>query len=142
MSVGVRRSDWCLGDLEHYAAWYDRQAGWELAQRYLRAVASSIEHLAENPEIGRRTLFSAPELHNDVIARYHCWSRHLAMRVSQNAKQGRSRPAIAERKQQIRYQRSDAAHEACYRREPDSLDWCRFVSICGYVFWLTDRGAV
>lgn len=55
MSVRVRRSEWCLGDLEHYAAWYDREAGWELAQRYLRAVATSTEHLAENPEIGRRT---------------------------------------------------------------------------------------
>ena len=62
MSVRVRRSEWCLGDLEHYAAWYDREAGWELAQRYLGAVATSIEHLAKNPEIGRRTLFSTLEL--------------------------------------------------------------------------------
>ena len=68
MSVRVRRSEWCLGDLEHYAAWYDREAGWELAQRYLRAVATSIEHLAENPEIGRRTHFSALELRD-----LRCW---------------------------------------------------------------------
>jgi plasmid stabilization system protein ParE len=60
--------------LEHYAAWYDREAGWEVAQRYLRAVASSIERLAENPEIGRGTLFSAPELRD-----LRCWpvERHF-----------------------------------------------------------------
>jgi plasmid stabilization system protein ParE len=49
MSVHIERSEWCLGDLEHYAAWYDQEAGWELAQQYLRSVAASIERLAENP---------------------------------------------------------------------------------------------
>ena len=37
MSVRVRRSEWCLGDLEHYAAWYDREAGWELAMQTILA---------------------------------------------------------------------------------------------------------
>ena len=42
MSLRVQRSDWFIGDIEHYAAWYDREAGWDLAERYLRAVASTL----------------------------------------------------------------------------------------------------
>jgi len=38
MSLRVQRSEWFIGDLEHYAAWYDREAGWDLAERYLKAV--------------------------------------------------------------------------------------------------------
>ena len=32
MSLRVQRSEWFIGDLEHYAAWYDREAGWDLAE--------------------------------------------------------------------------------------------------------------
>ncbi len=41
MSLKIRRSDWFIGDLEHYAAWYQSEASWEVAQRYLRAVSST-----------------------------------------------------------------------------------------------------
>ena len=49
MSLRVRRSEWFIGDLEHYAAWYDRAAGWDLAERYLKAVAATLARLAERP---------------------------------------------------------------------------------------------
>jgi hypothetical protein len=42
MSLKIRRSDWFVGDLEHYVAWYLREASWEVAQRYLRAVGSTL----------------------------------------------------------------------------------------------------
>ena len=62
MSLRVQRSEWFIGDLEHYAAWYDREAGWELAERYLKAVAAILVGLAERPTLGHRTVFDAPEL--------------------------------------------------------------------------------
>ena len=62
MSLRVQRSEWFIGDLEHYAAWYDREAGWELAERYLRAVTATLARLAERPTLGPGTSFEAPEL--------------------------------------------------------------------------------
>ena len=68
MRLPTERSQWCLGDLEHYAAWYDREADWDVAERYLDAVARSIGRLAEMPEMGYQTSFHAPELRG-----IRCW---------------------------------------------------------------------
>jgi toxin ParE1/3/4 len=62
MSLRVQRSEWFVGDLEHYAAWYDREAGWEIAERYLKAVAATLSRLAERPSLGHQTGFDALEL--------------------------------------------------------------------------------
>lgn len=62
MSLRVQRSEWFLGDLEHYAAWYDREAGWDIAGRYLKAVAATLARLAEWPTLGHGTDFDALEL--------------------------------------------------------------------------------
>jgi toxin ParE1/3/4 len=62
MSLRVQRSEWFVGDLEHYAAWYDREAGWEIAERYLKAVATTLAKLAERPGLGYETGFDALEL--------------------------------------------------------------------------------
>ena len=62
MSLRIQRSDWFIGDLEHYAAWYDREANWELAERYLQAVAATLTRLADTPGLGHPTFFPAPEL--------------------------------------------------------------------------------
>jgi plasmid stabilization system protein ParE len=62
MSLKIRRSDWFIGDLEHYAAWYQTEAGWEVAQRYLRAVSETLTRLADMPGLGRPARFSAPVL--------------------------------------------------------------------------------
>jgi plasmid stabilization system protein ParE len=64
MSLKIRRSDWLIGDLEHYAAWYQREARWELAQRYLNAVSTTLARLADMPGLGRPTRFPAPVLRN------------------------------------------------------------------------------
>jgi len=62
MSLRVQRSEWFIGDLEHYAAWYDREAGWEIAERYLKAVTATLARLAEMPALGHATAFDSPEL--------------------------------------------------------------------------------
>jgi len=62
VSLRIQRSEWFIGDLEHYAAWYDREAGWEVAEQYLRSVAATLARLAEMPEPGRLTYFPATEL--------------------------------------------------------------------------------
>jgi plasmid stabilization system protein ParE len=68
MTLRIQRSEWFLGDLEHYAAWYDREASWELAESYLRAVAASLTRLAKMPGLGHRTFFSAEGLRD-----LRCW---------------------------------------------------------------------
>lgn len=62
MSLRIQRSEWFIGDLEHYAAWYDREASWEVAERYLRSVALALGRLAEMPGMGQQTSFQAAAL--------------------------------------------------------------------------------
>jgi plasmid stabilization system protein ParE len=64
MSLRIRRSDWFVGDLEHYAAWYQSEASWEVAERYLHAVSSTVARLSEMPGLGHPTRFSNPILRN------------------------------------------------------------------------------
>jgi plasmid stabilization system protein ParE len=64
MSLKVRRSDWFIGDLEHYAAWYQSEASWEVAERYLRAVALTLVRLSDMPGMGCPARFLAPALRN------------------------------------------------------------------------------
>jgi toxin ParE1/3/4 len=62
MSLQIRRSDWFVADLEHYAAWYQQEAGWAPADRYLQAVNAALLRLAEMPGIGQLTHFPNPIL--------------------------------------------------------------------------------
>lgn len=62
MSLRIQRSEWFMGDLEHYAAWYDREANWDVAERYLQAVAVTLAKLAKMPDLGHSTIFAANEL--------------------------------------------------------------------------------
>lgn len=62
MSLRVNRSKWFVGDLEHYTAWYQDEASWEIAERYLRAVSTTVARLAETPGIGHVTRFPNPIL--------------------------------------------------------------------------------
>jgi len=62
MSLKIRRSDWFIADLEHYASWYEREASWEVAQRYLRAVSTTLARLSDVPGLGRPARFSVPVL--------------------------------------------------------------------------------
>ncbi len=62
MSLRQKRSEWFIGDLEHYAAYYDGEGNWELAEKYLRAVAATLARIAQIPTLGHRTVFGAQEL--------------------------------------------------------------------------------
>ncbi len=62
MSLRIRRSEWFIGDLEHYAAWYQSQASWEVAERYLRAISATLARLSETPGAGHPARFSSPAL--------------------------------------------------------------------------------
>lgn len=78
MSLRVQRSEWFLGDLEHYAAWYDREAGWKIAARYLSAVAETLARLAARPALGHRTNFKALELQDlRCLAAEKPFQKHL-----------------------------------------------------------------
>jgi plasmid stabilization system protein ParE len=78
MSLKIRRSDWFVGDLEHYAAWYQREAGWEVAERFLRAVGTTLLRLADMPGLGHPTRFTAPVLRNlRVCAVERPFEKHL-----------------------------------------------------------------
>ena len=63
MSLRIRRSNWFIGDLEHYAAWYTGEASWEVAEHYLRAVSATLARLANMPGMGHLARFSVPALH-------------------------------------------------------------------------------
>jgi hypothetical protein len=62
MSLRVKRSEWFVADLEHYADYYTTRAGWDLAARYLSAVNSTLSHLSEVPSLGHLTHFKSAEL--------------------------------------------------------------------------------
>lgn len=69
MSLRIQRSEWFIGDVEHYASWYDREASWEVAERYLRSVAITLVRLTEMPGVGQPTFFRAAELQG-----LRCWA--------------------------------------------------------------------
>jgi toxin ParE1/3/4 len=62
MSLSVKRSEWFVADLEHYADYYTARAGWDLAGNYLRAVNSTLSRLSDVPSLGHLTHFSRLEL--------------------------------------------------------------------------------
>jgi len=51
MSLKIRRSDWFIGDLEHYAAWYQREASFEVAEQYLHAVSTTLARRDSQPRL-------------------------------------------------------------------------------------------
>jgi plasmid stabilization system protein ParE len=62
MSLPIRRSEWFVADLEHYADWYQREASWEVAERYLRAVNATLARLVNMPGLGRLANIPSPAL--------------------------------------------------------------------------------
>ena len=68
MSLAIRKSDAFVADLEAQFRWYEGQAGWEIAWRYLLEVNEALEKLAAHPELGWLRNFDHPELRN-----LRCW---------------------------------------------------------------------
>jgi plasmid stabilization system protein ParE len=62
MTLQICRSEWFVADLEHYTDWYDREAGWDVAEQYLHSVDRSLKTLVKTPGIGHPTRFKSAEL--------------------------------------------------------------------------------
>jgi toxin ParE1/3/4 len=59
---GIRKSANFLADLDTQFRWYEQEAGWEIAWRYLLVVDQTLNRLAEHADLGRLRHFSHPEL--------------------------------------------------------------------------------
>ena len=62
MRRAIRKSAFFLTDLETQFRWYELEAGWEVAWRYLLAADQTLDRLAEHADLGRLRHFSHPEL--------------------------------------------------------------------------------
>ena len=62
MSLVLWRSDYFNDDFDLQYRWYLREAGEEVAGRYLAAVLGSLNELAQQPGLGRRRDFHHVEL--------------------------------------------------------------------------------
>lgn len=62
MKLSLQRADEFNADFDQQYRWYVEQAGEELAERFLRAVADTLPMLAERPDLGRRRKFRHPML--------------------------------------------------------------------------------
>jgi plasmid stabilization system protein ParE len=63
MRLHLRKSDDFIADFDQQFRWYDREAGWDTARRYLEAVDLTLQKLTELPDLGRLRQFAQPELH-------------------------------------------------------------------------------
>ncbi|HTD68689.1 MAG TPA: type II toxin-antitoxin system RelE/ParE family toxin [Candidatus Limnocylindria bacterium] len=57
MSLALHRSDYFNEDFDLQYRWYLREAGEEIAERYLAAVIAMLRELARHPELGRERKF-------------------------------------------------------------------------------------
>jgi len=57
MSLALQRSDYFNVDFDLQYRWYLREAGEEVAERYLAAVIATLRELARHPGLGRERRF-------------------------------------------------------------------------------------
>ena len=62
MTLDLRKSAFFLGDIELAFRWYEREAGWEVALRYMAAINLTLQKLANQPDLGRMRHFQHAEL--------------------------------------------------------------------------------
>jgi len=60
--MSVRKTDDFIADVERQFEWYAVNAGWEVAERYLVAVAATCRLLDQHPLLGPRGGFAHPRL--------------------------------------------------------------------------------
>ena len=60
--MSVLKSDAFLADVERQFEWYVINAGWEVADRYLLAVETTVRLLEQHPQLGPRSGFTHPRL--------------------------------------------------------------------------------
>ncbi len=62
MSRVLQRADAFIADFEQQARWYVREAGEDVAKRYLQALEKTLLLLGEHPGLGRLRRFHHPQL--------------------------------------------------------------------------------
>lgn len=62
MPLTIRKSSAFFADFARIARWYVREAGPEVAQRWLNALDATVQELGNTPGLGRRRHFRHPEL--------------------------------------------------------------------------------
>lgn len=60
--MNIRKSDVFIADVEGQAEWYVRNAGWDVAERYLSAIEVTCNLLARHPQLGAHGRFNHPRL--------------------------------------------------------------------------------
>lgn len=60
--MNVRKTDEFIADVERQFEWYVIEAGWEAAERFLKAVKATCELLGRHPRLGSRGRFEHPRL--------------------------------------------------------------------------------
>jgi plasmid stabilization system protein ParE len=60
--MNIRKSDVFIADVEQQFEWYTRNAGREIAERYLDSVEATCRLLAQYPQIGPLARFNHPRL--------------------------------------------------------------------------------
>ncbi len=89
--MSVRKTDVFTADVERQFAWYAVNAGWEVADRYLDAVAATCRLLEQHPQLGPGGVFTHPRLRdwhffvvfrpfNKHILFYELAGEHVVMR--------------------------------------------------------------
>jgi len=58
----VRKSDYFIADVELQYQWYAENAGWDVADRYLNAIASTCALIERTPMLGPVATFHHPRL--------------------------------------------------------------------------------
>jgi toxin ParE1/3/4 len=62
VSLALARADAFIADFEQQARWYVREAGEEVARKYLRALEATLLGLCEHPAMGRVRRFRHAQL--------------------------------------------------------------------------------
>lgn len=60
--MSLLKPDDFIADVERQFEWYVTQAGWDVAERYLRALEATCQMLDRHPQLGPRARFSHPRL--------------------------------------------------------------------------------
>jgi len=60
--MNVRKTDAFMADVERQFEWYARQAGWDVAERYLEAIEATCNLLAQYSQLGPAARLNHPRL--------------------------------------------------------------------------------
>jgi plasmid stabilization system protein ParE len=62
--MNIRKADEFIADVELQFEWYVAQAGWDIAELYLKAVEVTCQFLGRHPRLGPTSRFKHPRLRN------------------------------------------------------------------------------